>query len=170
MPFWKCPFQWLTRLIKLGLLLHSSCWSSTEIRRLLPITFLGTESTKWPPEALQAWIYLHRKQMSSLRRSYRLAQVQGMWSVRRLNHYQWYTGNQEATAGKQSCFSRPCSQWVHLLVLTTVGEKNFVTLEKSRILWPRRHQELKNIWENQRLRRKAKALTKQGEQCGFHCQ
>lgn len=170
MPFCKCPFQCLTRLIKLRLLLCSSCWSSTEIQRLFPLTFLGTKSTKRPPEALQAWRYFHRNQMSSQRRSYQLAQVPGMWSVRKLNHYQWYTDNQEAIAGKERCFSRPCSQWVCLLEMTTLGEKNFVTLEIPRDLWPRRHQELRNIWENQRLRWIAKSLTQQGEQCVFHFQ
>lgn len=170
MPFWKCPFQCLTKLIKSGLLLRSSCWSSAEIQRLFPSTFLGTWSAKRPPEALQAWICLHRNQMSFQRRSYQLAHVQGMWSVRKLNHCQWCTDNQEAPAGKERCFSRPCSQWVCLLEMTTVGKKNFVTLEIPRDLWLRRHQELRNIWENQRLRWKAKPLTGQGEQCVFHCQ
>lgn len=45
-----------------------------------------------------------------------------------------------------------------LLELTTVGEKNFVTLEIPRVLWCRRHQGLRIIWENQRLRWKSWSL------------
>lgn len=44
----------------------------------------------------------------------------------------WYADNQEATAGKEHCFSSASSQWVCLLELTSLGEKNFVTQESSR--------------------------------------
>lgn len=163
MPFWKHPFQFPTRSIKLGLLLYPSCSRSPKAGALYAPYLLGNlkhQKASWSIESMD--IFAQKPKVLPVEvlavgtgPEYVICQAVKSLSMGGTQ----ITGRQllerNAVLQGQPPHGCVCLYWPP---------------QVRRTLWPGSHQELRNIWEDQKVRWKGKILTGGGERLFFHCQ